>query len=172
MVQLVEQLRVIFGQVSPVYAKSSQPPARPPYPTSYPASQQPVPHGGMGMPQPPGYSSYPNMGYQSGAGHQNTPYPVSTTQYNMPRVNPNQGYNSGAVHSSPYPAGPTPYPTSNQSAGVPQSHLPSRQGSMIDEQTVRMSLLTTAEDKLKQRVREVFEMGRVRFFCFCFLLWP
>jgi len=38
-----------------------------------------------------------------------------------------------------------------------------RQESVIKEETLRMSLLSTAEDKLKRRVKEVFQMGKVSF---------
>jgi len=157
--QLIEQLRIIFGQVSPVYAKSSQPPARPTY--SHPSSQ-PVPHGGMGMPQPGGYPVYPNAHSQYPTSHHNTPYPVTSTPFTShgTSMSPYGG------NPSPYPATSTPYPTPKDSTPYPaaipsQNQLAQRQGSVIDERTVRMSLLTTAEDKLKQRIREVFEMGRI-----------
>jgi len=159
LLQLIERLQIIFGQVSPVYAKTSQPPARPPYPSAYP-SQQPVPHGGMRMPHPGGYSGYPGVQSRYPTPH-STPYPVSTTPYSTHGSNP---YGVGA-NPTPYPVASTPYPATDMVTSYPtttvQNPVPARQGSIIDERTVRMSLLTTAEDKLKQRVREVFEMGRI-----------
>lgn len=165
LIQLVQELQIIFGQVSPVYAKSAQqPPPRPPYPSPYP-NNQPVPHGGMGMPQPGGYaSSYPTShpGYPTSHG---TPYPsASTTPYTAHTTSGYSTAYSMPGNPTPYPSATTAYPATTVTpypVATVQSQVPSRQGSVIDERTVRMSLLTTAEDKLKQRIREVFEMGRI-----------
>lgn len=172
LIELIKQLQIIFGQVPPVYAKSSQPPPIPshhrPYPTPYPSSHptgQPggyVPHGGMPMPYPTNQTSH-HQGYPSS---HHTSYPqASTGQYT-----PHTGTTPYPV-SNPYPA-PAPvsanqYPSARNTTPYPVTSTATsqnevqRQGSVIDEQMVRMSLLSTAEDKLKQRIREVFEMGRI-----------
>lgn len=162
------------------------PPHRPTFPTPYPAGGQSgghVPHGGMPMPQPSMYPSSQRSQFPQGYGVSgSTPYPSGNTPYpsgNTPYPSGNTPYPSGGSNPPPYPAatsmnsGPvsnqSPYPST--SSQLQQNHLQQqqqqqtnnvqRQDSAIDEQMVRMSLLSTAEDKLKQRIQEVFEMARI-----------
>lgn len=174
LIELIRQLQVIFGQAPPVYAKTSQPapPPRPSYPTPYPSGGQPgggggyVPHGGMPM----AHQQPRHQGYQPPYPQPNsTPYPTTQSgRSSYPGGSnppyPNQG---GSRPPAPYP-GNQPFPNSQNITPYPapapatteQNDL-QRQNSVIDEKMVRMSLLSTAEDKLKQRIREVFEMGRI-----------
>jgi len=147
--ELLRTLQTIFGQAPPVYARTHQQPVQQPprtqYPTPYPSSGY-VPHGGY--PQPPQRHS----AYQ-------TPYPQQQQQQQQQHSYP------GGNSNPPYPRGPAPY--AHRSPAPYPSHTPveqndiQREGTMIDDKMVRMSLLSTAEDKLKQRIREVFEMGRI-----------
>ena len=93
------------------------------------------------------------------APYQPAPYP--TTQ-NYPNI-------SGTANGAGYTRASTQYPGQN----VAQHQLPSgyqpisnitRQGSIIPDEHYRASLLSSAEDKLKMRVKEVFLMGNVKIF--------
>ncbi|XP_057312604.1 tumor susceptibility gene 101 protein-like isoform X1 [Hydractinia symbiolongicarpus] len=151
---MISMLQLIFSQECPVYAKPpSGPTTRPPPPQvrphqpGYPGHQQgpgyPTQQGGMPMPgMPSSYGGYP--GQQNYPTHQPTagvaPYPTSQAQ-------------------SPYPSVSAYQPP--QRPAPPTNKLPERQGSVIAEEHLRASLLSTAEDKLKRRVKEVFQMGKI-----------
>jgi len=163
--ELIKNLQGIFSQVPPVYAKSAQPPSplRPSYPTPYPTSQPGggyVPHGGMSMPhaaqQPSHHLGYPRI---------QTPYPqTSAGQYPAHTGSTYPVQSNSCPYPVPTPVNANQVPPTQNVAPYPNTSTQNevqRQGSVIDEKMVRMSLLTTAEDKLKQRIREVFEMGRI-----------
>jgi len=142
---MINMLCMIFGEICPVYSKpTGQTAQRQNYPTpTYPSPGYPT--GGPGyptnnsrMPQP-GYSRPPAYGQpQNPSGYQ--PYPPATSQ---PATSSYQ----------------QPTPPANVPPGRPPQPV-GRQGSVIQENMIRMSLLSTAEDKLKRRVKEVFQMGK------------
>jgi len=149
---------MIFGEFCPVYAKQPGGSTRQPYPgypgagarpgpgypTHNPAMPQPnypqrppsyPPQQQQQQQQPPSYTPYPS-----------TPYPNNPPTY---QPQPQQQQRQQTANATP-PARP-PQPSTT------------RQESVIKEETLRMSLLSTAEDKLKRRVKEVFQMGKVSF---------
>jgi len=147
---LVQMLSIIFGEECPVYAKPTHNPmtSQPPYGGGHHSGGHAM-HGagypthGGGMPMP--YQQQQQPGYHQ----QQQPYP-STNISNM----------------TPYPTNPsnTPYPVSSSYQTQSQTNQPSpniRQDSVIKDDLIRASLLSTAEDKLKQRIRQVFQMGKI-----------
>lgn len=138
-----------FSEECPVYSKPAQPPPRPTYNPSYPgqmsnsvAASPGYPVANPGMPAPYGQRPY-QQPYPSVSQNSTTPYPSSQS-------------------SSPYPVANSFQPPSQPSPPAKVTpHPPDRQGSVIDENLVRASLLSTTEDKLKRRVQEVFQMGKV-----------
>lgn len=140
-----------FSEECPVYSKPAQPPPRPTYNPPYPGQMSnsvgaspgyPVANTGMPTPygQQPYQQSYPAVSQNSA-----TPYPSSQS-------------------NSPYPVANSFQPPSQSSSQAKVTpHPPERQGSVIDEKLVRASLLSTTEDKLKRRIQEVFQMGKVLY---------
>eukprot|EP00794_Sanderia_malayensis_P012934 gene12934-14264_t len=158
----------------------SQPPPQPqqtPYPVSQPGGGMPMPGaqsgGGYGGPsslpypssgaRPPSYTSSSQSPYPtSSAGYQaqTAPYPTSSSSAQPPYPTA-----ANAISTSGYP----PYSTSNSQVPVAtraqeaptQSSFearsgPERQGSVLDPQVLKASLLSSVEDKLKRRTKEVF----------------
>ncbi|XP_071488150.1 tumor susceptibility gene 101 protein-like [Diadema antillarum] len=173
LIGLVQVMTVVFGESSPVYAKSSgQPPPRPSYPPSnmpqhsgYPQPHQ-TSYMPMPMPTPPSGSS-PHSSYNQAQ------YPAPTSSYQTPQSG---GYTGSypATSGYPYPGG---YPGGNQAAQPSQqpastqpSYNPSvtsattaasrpavnSQGSLSDD-TIKASLQTAVEDKLKRKLKENFD---------------
>ena len=143
-------LCMIFGEHCPVYSKPTgapqqqQRPSYPGYPPSNGGPGYPTQNMG-GMPQPayPGRMppAYSQGGQQPYGGYPNsTPYPATT---------PN------------YPQQQTTTTTTSPPARPPPPAATKRQDSVINNDTLRISLLSTAEDKVKRRVKEVFQMGQV-----------
>lgn len=137
---MINMLCMIFGEFCPVYSKppAGQPQPRPAYPTPhYNATGGPgYPTHNIGMPQP-GYPTQPPAYPQAQPNY--TPYP-----------------NSSYPATSSYQ---TPATTATPPSRPPQPQV-GRQESVIQEETFRISLLQTAEDKLRRRVKEVFQMGQ------------
>ncbi|XP_019621055.1 PREDICTED: tumor susceptibility gene 101 protein-like [Branchiostoma belcheri] len=139
LIGLIEVMRIVFGEEPPVFAKSaashSQQPAHQPYPMAAGQTPYPVgpPGGGYSMPMPsmPGGST--STPYPS--------YPPSTGGYQPP--------------SAGYPAGPSSYPTAT-TAGYPGS----QHRASISEDTIRASLLSAVNDKLRRRMRETFQQAQ------------
>ena len=145
---LISILQVIFGEEPPVFSRSpyqpqTQPqtqPAGPRYQTPYPTQPLPGMPGGMTMPgMMPG-------GFPSSTGYPGSPLPPSSTPYSA------SGYGTA---SNPYP-GAQPVHTNDGLTGK----IPSRQESVLGDETIRMSLLSALDDKLKRRVKEVVQMGQ------------
>ena len=147
---MINMLCMIFSEHCPVYSKPAaqpQQPQRPSY-TGYPPSNggPGYPTQNMGMPQP-SYPGQPPVYSQGGQGQQpyggypnSTPYPSTTP-----------GYSQQHQHNT----------TTSPPARPPPPAAAQRQDSVINNDTLRLSLLSTAEDKVKRRVKEVFQMGQV-----------
>ena len=145
---LINMLRVIFGEECPVYSRG---------PTVTQQHQTPYPQHSTGMPTP-GRMPMPG-GYPSSAGYPSTSYP-SSGHHPPP-------YSAANTSSTPYPAStygqqPAPYPNTRPpfTTEVPVGKAPERQESVIGDETIRLSLLSAVDEKLKRRIKEVFEMGR------------
>ena len=150
-----------------------------PYPTSqpsgmpmpnpqqggYPSNQAPYPAGGGHMPYPTATSGV-------------TPYPTSTSMptssYQSHPSQPPPAHQPSAHQPPPYPAmssGYTPYPVSTaapvsrapETQTFQERNAPTRQGSVIDPKVLKMSMVSSVEEKLKKRVKEVFEQAKVNF---------
>lgn len=161
---LIQILVIVFSEEPPVFSKSAAQQSRPP---PYSSGQTPYPAQGGGFPMPQPYSSYPN----SGPG-----YPQNSGFGGYPQY-PQQGYPGGNQGFSGYPSGPssgfpssqgypatsTSYP--NYSAGGVTTEstttAANRPGNTmtVTEEHLRMSLLSAVEDKMKRRLREIFEQA-------------
>lgn len=146
---MINMLCMIFSELCPVYSKPVGPPQqqqRPRYP-GYPSNGGPgYPTQNMGgMPQP----SYPGQippAYSQG-GQQ--PYGSYPNQTPYPSTTPLTSYSQQQQQTTTSPPARPPPPAAQ------------RQDSVINNDTLRLSLLSTAEDKIKRRVKEVFQMGQV-----------
>ena len=163
-------LCMIFAQECPVYAKAVNAPQRPPNPR--PANRPPYP----GYPPGPGYPTsggsmpMPGMPTPHGGGGGNMPYGGSMPSHaGYPSHQPYPTPNNTSLPSYSTTQTPTSYPAvaSNRQQQPRTTHegltgmAPQRQQSMVGEEHIRASLLSTAEDKLKLRVKELFGMGKV-----------
>ncbi|XP_065055631.1 tumor susceptibility gene 101 protein-like [Rhopilema esculentum] len=159
---------------------------QPPYPgmqqsTPYPTSQH------SGMPSMPPHGSQPGGYYPptsampySNSSQSGAPYPTSTSGLppypasdSLP-TSSYQTYNSQppSMHQPPQQPRSSNYfhgaPTTSQSPVVSdggnqtfqQRSGPSRQDSVIDPNVLKMSVLSSVEDKLSKRVKEVFEQAK------------
>ena len=195
--ELIQILCLTFGDDPPVYSKVNQPPSRPP-PPSFGGQQQyyqgmpnqtpyPTPQtGGMPMPNSQSGGYYPPTSMPYPNANTRTPYP--TSQSGMP---PYQSHTSPPTSSYPPPSsqpqpqpqppyqrstpGYPPYSTSSvKRDGDTQTfqtrNAPTRQGSVVDPNVLKASILSSVEDKLKKRVNEVFEQAKVGSFLVYFLL--
>lgn len=146
---MINMLCMIFSETCPVYSKPAgqpqvQQPPRPSYP-GYPPS-----NGGPGyptqnhvrMPQPSYPGQMPPVYSQGGPSYNNYPSPYTSTA----------GY---PTHQQQHQTTTTPPPRPQPPTAA------KRQDSVIGNDTLRMSLLSTANDKVKRRVKEVFQMGQV-----------
>uniref|UniRef100_A0A1B6GN30 UEV domain-containing protein n=3 Tax=Cuerna arida TaxID=1464854 RepID=A0A1B6GN30_9HEMI len=129
MLGLIQVMICTFGEQPPVYAKSK---TETPQPTPYPTqSYMPMP-GASGTSNPP-YPPYPiTTGYP--------PYP--------PSVYPPTAMYPPATGGYPRPAYPPPTP--------PNSATSSGATGTINEEHIRMSLLSAVEDKLRRRLDEQY----------------
>lgn len=145
---MINMLCMIFSETCPVYSKPAgqpqvQQPPRPSYP-GYPPS-----NGGPGyptqnhvrMPQPSYPGQMPPVYSQGGPSYNNYPSPYTSTA----------GY---PTHQQQHQTTTTPPPRPQPPTAA------KRQDSVIGNDTLRMSLLSTANDKVKRRVKEVFQMGQ------------
>lgn len=160
---LIQILVIVFSEEPPVFSKTQSSQNRPP---PYGGSQPPYPSQGGGFPMPQPYSSgYPSQGGQTGS------YPQSGFQ-GYPQY-PQSGYTNSGFQG--YPAAGQPYTSSYPSStagGYPnyagglqtESNVSSaiRPGSTmtVTEEHLRMSLLSAVEDKMKRRLREIFEQAQ------------
>ena len=145
---MINMLCMIFSEHCPVYSKQAgNPPQqpRPSYPVYPPSTGSPgYPTQNIGrMPQPAYPGQIPPPAYSQG-GPPYGGYPSA-----MPYTSTNAGYQQQQQTTTSPPSRPPP-PTTSQ-----------RQDSVINNDTLRLSLLSTAEDKIKRRVKEVFQMGQV-----------
>lgn len=133
-----------FGEECPVYSKPTGPQTRPAYTTPYPTGGNTpgYPTHNTGMPQ----LNYPQT------------QPPSYSPQNLPSYTP---YPSTQTNSYNTPTPPYPPPSSTNQPAASIRPASQRQESIINEEHIRASLVSTAEDKLKRRVKEVFEMGKV-----------
>ncbi|XP_054274933.1 tumor susceptibility gene 101 protein-like isoform X1 [Macrosteles quadrilineatus] len=135
---LIQVMICTFGEQPPVYAKpKTDTPAATPYPTQ---PYMPMPGASGGNPP---YPPYPlTQGYQPA---QNTPYPP------YPVYPPTSMY-PPAPGSYPRPAyPPQPTPTPPTSAGGTGT---------INEEHIRISLLSAVEEKLRRRLDEQYAQSR------------
>ncbi|XP_078309350.1 tumor susceptibility gene 101 protein-like isoform X2 [Crassostrea virginica] len=168
---LIQILVIVFGEEPPVFSKSSQmTQSRQPYPgagsTPYPG-QTPYPVQGSGFPmpmpdnmtQPPGYAQYPSSSTPYG-GSGFSGYPASSGYMSYP----SQGYSSqyppstsmyGGGSNLPYPQYTSPGTTSTATSSAQPGST-----STVTEEHLRMSLLSAVEDKMKRRLREMFEQAQ------------
>ncbi|XP_071135228.1 tumor susceptibility gene 101 protein-like [Mytilus edulis] len=174
---LIQILVIVFSEEPPVFSRSANSQNRPP-PYQGGAQQPPYPsQGGFPMPQPysPGYpqqggqsggqaGSYPNSGFQG--------YPSYPNQQQAPGGYgnnsgfggyPGQQQPQGYPNSTPgYPAASTGYPYSGSVQTESTTTAANRPGSnmTVTEEHLRMSLLSAVEDKMKRRLREIFEQAQ------------
>ena len=148
----IQVMTMVFGEEPPVYSRQANPIQPTPYPTTS-VAQPPYP--AYPVQGPPSTTYQPNL---------NTPYPINqSTPYPMTTQS------SMGNSSSPYPSYPgyppanqmtmppvTPYPGSTQ---PPNTH--SRQPSAVDDSTIRASMLTAANDKLKRRLKNTLAQADV-----------
>eukprot|EP00112_Aurelia_sp_Birch-Aquarium-sp1_P022281 Seg6229.1 transcript_id=Seg6229.1/GoldUCD/mRNA.D3Y31 product="Tumor susceptibility gene 101 protein" protein_id=Seg6229.1/GoldUCD/D3Y31 len=149
---------------------TSQPSGMPmpnPQPGGYPSNQAPYPSGGGRMPYPtstsgvapyPTSTSLPTSSYQSHSSqpppaHQppahQPPYPAMSSGYN-----PSSGY-------APYPVSTAaPVSRAPETQTFQERNAPTRQGSVIDPKVLKMSMVSSVEEKLRKRVNEVFEQAK------------
>ncbi|XP_066923347.1 tumor susceptibility gene 101 protein-like [Clytia hemisphaerica] len=151
---MINMLCMIFAEFCPVYSKPAgqRAPPQQPRPSGYPPGY-PAPSGGGG---PPGYPTH-------NAGMPQPNYPMQRPPAYQPANLPSY---------TPYPSTSTPYPATSGYPQQQQQHHTTtqaparppppatRQESVIKDEHLRLSLLSTAEDKLKRRVKEVFQMGQ------------
>nr|XP_054775007.1 tumor susceptibility gene 101 protein-like [Lytechinus pictus] len=162
LVGLIQVMTVVFGESSPVYAKSAgQPPPRPSYTPGgggmpgYPQSQPQSSYMPMPMPTPVTASS----------GYSQPQYPPSTS-YHPPAIG-GSGFNPGYPGSSSYPGYPyqqgqsTPgqqnqsyNPTSTTTASTTGSHPPVANQTSLSDDAIKASLQSAVEDKLKRKLKE------------------
>jgi len=149
-----------------------------PYPTSQSASM-PMPNMQPGGYYPP--TSLPYPGSNSLPPYPTTqaglpPYPAAahpyppTTNYPASNSQPQQQQQQQQQPSvTPYPRTTSAYPPPKSTSTVQRDgdnqtfqarSAPTRQGSVMDPEVVKMSMLSSVEDKLKKRVNEVFEQGK------------
>ncbi|XP_078663024.1 tumor susceptibility gene 101 protein-like isoform X1 [Branchiostoma floridae x Branchiostoma belcheri] len=174
LIGLIEVMRIVFGEEPPVFAKSaashSQQPAHQPYPMAAGQTPYPVgpPGGGYSMPMPsmPGgststpYPSYPPStgGYQPpSAGYPAGPssYPTATTA----------GYPGSQQYGSQpgypqYPSQPYQQAATSTTPVASSERPPLESRASISEDTIRASLLSAVNDKLRRRMRETFQQAQ------------
>ncbi|CAC5394602.1 TSG101 [Mytilus coruscus] len=170
---LIQILVIVFSEEPPVFSRSASSQNRPP-PYQGGSQQPPYPaQGGFPMPQPysSGYpqqggqggqaGSYPNSGFQGYPNYPNQPAPGGYGNSGFsgyPGQQP-QGYPS----STPgYPAATSGYPYSGGVQTESTTTAANRPGSnmTVTEEHLRMSLLSAVEDKMKRRLREIFEQAQ------------
>lgn len=169
---LIQVLVCVFGEEPPVFSKpqtgptSSQPsypPVQPGYP---PASGLPYPAAGSAMPQP----GYPSPGGSSSQAGYRPPGP-SYGAAQPPPYPPYQGYPppSSSQSSQPsypgytqsYPSYNHPNPMYSQPTGAAAPATMAAGNNMtITEADIRASLLSAVEDKMRRRLREIFQQAQ------------
>ncbi|XP_056015299.1 tumor susceptibility gene 101 protein-like isoform X2 [Ostrea edulis] len=171
---LIQILVIVFGEEPPVFSRAAALTAQshPPYPgagpTPYPG-QTPYPmQGGGGYPmpmpgsvnQPPEYSQYPApntqypaSGFTGYPGGGSTGYP-SYPPSGYPPQYPSSTNTYGAPSNLPYPQYTAPGTNTVTSSAQPGST------NTVTEEHLRMSLLSAVEDKMKRRLREMFEQAQ------------
>lgn len=162
---LIQILVCIFGEEPPVFSRQQapQPPAgsQPPYAapgggfSPYPTSGSPAPNnypsasGPAGGYRPPG--SYGAPGYPGYPGG----YPPTSSQPSQPGSGQTyQNYPQGYV---PFSQQSTAYPAQTAAAG---SQMGAGSTATITEEMFRASLLSAVEDKMKRRLRDVFDQAQ------------
>nr|XP_002127340.1 tumor susceptibility gene 101 protein-like isoform X1 [Ciona intestinalis] len=148
LIGLTQVLVAMFGEEPPVFAKPSGPPQRPPQP--YPAQNRtPYPTPGYTAQGPPTTNYQPNVmsPYPPAMpSQQPTPYPATNTP-GYPGYPPQPGY--PPVNTSPYP---------------PQPHQPvvqpmQQKDQSLDENMIKASLRSAANDRLKLRLKETLSQA-------------
>ncbi|CAG2239491.1 STP22 [Mytilus edulis] len=160
---LIQILVIVFSEEPPVFSRSANSQNRPP-PYQGGVQQPPYPsQGGFPMPQPysPGYPQQGFQGYPSYPNQQQAPggYGNNSGFGGYPGQQQPQGYPS----STPgYPAASTGYPYSGSVQTESTTTAANRPGSKmtVTEEHLRMSLLSAVEDKMKRRLREIFEQAQ------------
>jgi len=140
---LIQVMICTFGEQPPVYSKpKTETPAATPYPT-----QPFMPMPGASGATPP-YPPYPlAQGYQPP--QQNTPYPQYPVYPPAGSIPPMYPPAPGAYPRPSYPPQPTPTPpTSAGGTGT------------INEEHIRISLLSAVEEKLRRRLDEQYAQAR------------
>ena len=184
--ELIQILCLVFGDDPPVFSKLPGPPSRPPppnlrgqqhfqdmpYPNSQPTSM-PMPNSQLGGFNPPTSMPYPNTNslppYPASQGGL-PPYPMHSfpPTSNFPVSSSQQQQQQPAL--PPYSRTPPSYPPAQSTSTVQRDgdtqnfqprNPPVRQGSVVDPKVLKMSMLSSVEHKLKKRVNEVFEQGKV-----------
>lgn len=174
---LIQILVIVFSEEPPVFSRTqgSQNPRPPPYAGGSTQTPYPSQSGGFPMPQP--YASgYPSQGGgQTGGGS----YPQQSGFQGYPNY-PQSGFGGSGFQGYPsqppgysssqggYPATSTVgggYPNYTGGGGVQsESNVGSanRPGSnqTVTEEHLRMSLMSAVEDKMKRRLREIFEQAQ------------
>lgn len=167
---VIQVLVCVFGDEPPVFAKSQSQPAmaaQPPYP----------PHVAL----PPaaatgGYAPYPTSG--SAMPMPNYPAPATAGAYRPPGSNATTGYQpyppayTGAGQAAQpsqiapnqppfqgYPQGFAPYPQTTQTYPQ-QTATAAGSNATITDEMYRASLLSAVEDKIRRRLREVFDQAQ------------
>ncbi|OWF51987.1 tumor susceptibility gene 101 protein-like [Mizuhopecten yessoensis] len=172
---LIQILVIVFSDDPPVFSRgqaqaqrqqqqySQQQPSNLPYP-SQGGFQMPTPGGTTA--NPPAYSQYPSGGYNQAG---------SRPEYNYGGNYPQQGFPAYPPSTGSYPqSGQQQYPSQTPYPGYPQSQYPTSTASTVTsssqsgpgntntvtEEHLRMSLLSAVEDKMKRRLREIFEQAQ------------
>lgn len=169
LIGLIQVMTVVFGESSPVYAKSAgQPPPRPSYPAhggmpQHPGYPQPQQTSYMPMPMPTpattgsGYTQqqYPSSsGYQpptsAGGGGYGSSYPAGTPGYPYP-------YQSGAQQPPAQTQSQPSYNPATSTASTAGSHPAVNNQNSLSDEAIKVSLQSAVEDKLKRRLKENFD---------------
>lgn len=171
---LIQILVIVFSEDPPVFSRAQALRQQQYQPQSQPPNLPYPPQGGFQMPTPggasnlPGYTPYPSGGYNQAAAGTNFNYsgnfpqqqqgfqgypPASTGSY--PPTGQQQ-YPS----STPFPSYPTQYPTSTANTVTTTSASGAGNTNTVTEEHLRMSLLSAVEDKMRRRLREIFEQAQ------------
>lgn len=148
---LIQILTIIFGDEPPVYSRSA---GQPPPTSTYPGQGANPPYpvaGGAGMPMP-GTGGYPGgggPGYPAATASQYPGYP----SYNQPAMPAQTSYPG-------YPGYPGSTQAPTQTASAQQSMPPVPRQSTLSDDTIRISLLSGVEDKMRRKLKDIFSQAQ------------
>lgn len=141
-----------MGMPMPSSQPSGYPPSSMPYPSGG-ARPAPYPTSTSSMPPYPTVSAVPSTGYQPptsyASANQVPQYPPKTT-----------GYPPYSTANYPSAAQPPVSSQQQESSQFQARSGPVRQQTILDPNILKASILSSVEDKLRRRVREVFEQTK------------